>query len=63
MGAPCTSNARDHECYPEEHYFPTLVDMADPAGVARFTPTRVNWTDSVTGHPHTYAARHGATRV
>ncbi|KAK3124475.1 hypothetical protein QOZ80_7BG0587040 [Eleusine coracana subsp. coracana] len=54
--APCKPEARDHECYPEEHYFPTLLDMADPAGVARYTLTRVNWTGSVAGHPHTYAA-------
>ncbi|XP_040381928.1 glycosyltransferase BC10-like [Oryza brachyantha] len=43
-------------CYPEEHYFPTLLDMADPAGVARYTLTHVNWTGSVHGHPHKYTA-------
>ncbi|KAL8166729.1 hypothetical protein V2J09_008228 [Rumex salicifolius] len=41
-------------CYPEEHYFPTLLSMEDPKGCAGFTLTRVNWTDSVGGHPHTY---------
>ncbi|GLT57022.1 hypothetical protein SLA2020_300270 [Shorea laevis] len=41
-------------CYPEEHYFPTLLSMADPEGCSHYTLTRVNWTDSVGGHPHTY---------
>ncbi|CAL5091350.1 unnamed protein product [Urochloa decumbens] len=53
---PCLPEVAAHECYPEEHYFPTLLDMADPAGVARYTLTRVNWTGSVAGHPHTYGA-------
>ncbi|KAL6966717.1 hypothetical protein U1Q18_032508 [Sarracenia purpurea var. burkii] len=41
-------------CYPEEHYFPTLLSMEDPEGCTHYTLTRVNWTDSVDGHPHTY---------
>ncbi|CAI9105788.1 OLC1v1004801C1 [Oldenlandia corymbosa var. corymbosa] len=41
-------------CYPEEHYFPTLLSMEDPNGCTKYTLTRVNWTDSVNGHPHTY---------
>ncbi|KAK8595457.1 hypothetical protein V6N13_016824 [Hibiscus sabdariffa] len=41
-------------CYPEEHYFPTLLSMEDPKGSSFYTLTRVNWTDSVDGHPHTY---------
>ncbi|KAE8671861.1 DNAJ protein [Hibiscus syriacus] len=41
-------------CYPEEHYFPTLLSMEDPTGSSHYTLTRVNWTDSVDGHPHTY---------
>ncbi|KAK6141918.1 hypothetical protein DH2020_024339 [Rehmannia glutinosa] len=41
-------------CYPEEHYFPTLLSMQDPNGCTQYTLTRVNWTDSVNGHPHTY---------
>lgn len=53
---PCLPESRLHSCYPEEHYFPTLLDMADPAGVARYTLTRVNWTGSFEGHPHRYAA-------
>ncbi|KAH6829513.1 core-2/I-branching beta-1 [Perilla frutescens var. hirtella] len=43
-----------YSCYPEEHYFPTLLSMEDPASCTHFTLTRVNWTGSVDGHPHTY---------
>ncbi|OMO75384.1 Glycosyl transferase, family 14 [Corchorus capsularis] len=43
-------------CYPEEHYFPTFLSMKDPKGCSHYTLTRVNWTDSVDGHPHTYHA-------
>ncbi|CAI8592808.1 unnamed protein product [Vicia faba] len=45
---------RDDECYPEEHYFPTLLSMVDPDGVTSYTLTNVNWTGTVNGHPHTY---------
>ncbi|KAF3329828.1 Core-2/I-Branching enzyme [Carex littledalei] len=41
-------------CYPEEHYFPTLLNIMDPQGCRGYTLTRVNWTDSTDGHPHTY---------
>ncbi|XP_074575782.1 glycosyltransferase BC10-like [Curcuma longa] len=50
---PCLKS-REDSCYPEEHYFPTLLEMQDPEGCTRYTLTRVNWTDSVGGHPHTY---------
>lgn len=42
-------------CYPEEHYFPTLLSMEDLTGVSEYTLTRVNWTGSVDGHPYTYS--------
>ncbi|XP_047327132.1 glycosyltransferase BC10-like [Impatiens glandulifera] len=42
-------------CYPEEHYFPTLLSMADPKGCSHYTLTRVNWTGSTDGHPYTYS--------
>ncbi|KAK9939218.1 hypothetical protein M0R45_015924 [Rubus argutus] len=45
---------REDDCYPEEHYFPTLLSMADPDGCTRYTLTRVNWTGTVNGHPYTY---------
>ncbi|CAL0321824.1 unnamed protein product [Lupinus luteus] len=45
---------REDECYPEEHYFPTLLSMADPDGCTNYTLTNVNWTGTVNGHPYTY---------
>ncbi|RWR80325.1 Glycosyl transferase [Cinnamomum micranthum f. kanehirae] len=48
---PCR---KAESCYPEEHYFPTLLSMEDPKGCTHFTLTRVNWTGSTGGHPHTY---------
>lgn len=45
---------REDECYPEEHYFPTLLSMSDPDGCTKYTLTRVNWTGTVNGHPYTY---------
>ncbi|PSS04995.1 Cell wall protein [Actinidia chinensis var. chinensis] len=48
---PCLNT---DSCYPEEHYFPTLLSMQDPNGCTHYTLTRVNWTDSTGGHPHTY---------
>ncbi|CBI24438.3 unnamed protein product, partial [Vitis vinifera] len=48
---PCL---RSDSCYPEEHYFPTLLSMTDPNGCTHYTLTRVNWTGSTHGHPHTY---------
>ncbi|XP_042013572.1 glycosyltransferase BC10-like [Salvia splendens] len=41
-------------CYPEEHYFPTMLSMQDPTACSHYTLTRVNWTGTVNGHPHTY---------
>lgn len=41
-------------CYPEEHYFSTLLSMEDLKGCTQYTLTRVNWMDSTNGHPHTY---------
>ncbi|MCE3216556.1 hypothetical protein HAX54_006880 [Datura stramonium] len=48
---PCLN---ENSCYPEEHYFPTLLSMEDPDGCSHYTLTRVNWTGSMDGHPHTY---------
>ncbi|KAF5751680.1 hypothetical protein HS088_TW02G00697 [Tripterygium wilfordii] len=46
---------RADECYPEEHYFPTLLSMQDPEGCTRYSLTRVNWTGTTNGHPYTYS--------
>ncbi|XP_016463724.1 glycosyltransferase BC10-like [Nicotiana tabacum] len=43
-------------CYPEEHYFSTLLNMVDPQGCVPTTLTHVNWKGSQGGHPRTYTA-------
>ncbi|KAE9617552.1 putative glycosyl transferase, family 14 [Lupinus albus] len=48
---PCIT---EEPCYPEEHYFPTLLSMEDRNGCTGFTLTRVNWTGCWNGHPHLY---------
>ncbi|XP_010519951.1 PREDICTED: uncharacterized protein LOC104799235 [Tarenaya hassleriana] len=50
---PCV---RRNVCYPEEHYFPTLVNMRDPHGQGRVpaTLTHVDWSVAAGGHPRTY---------
>ncbi|KAK6156232.1 hypothetical protein DH2020_010480 [Rehmannia glutinosa] len=52
-----------YSCYPEEHYFPTLLSMEDPDGCTHYTLTRVNWTGSVDGHPHTYGPAEVSPRL
>ncbi|KAG6388089.1 hypothetical protein SASPL_153286 [Salvia splendens] len=47
---------RDDTCYPEEHYFPTLLSMVDPRGCTPCTLTHVDWRGSRGGHPRTYVA-------
>ncbi|KAL5575023.1 hypothetical protein UlMin_016722 [Ulmus minor] len=49
--SPCY---KESECYPEEHYFPTLLSMSDPNGCTHYSLTRVNWTGTANGHPYTY---------
>ncbi|XP_057510098.1 glycosyltransferase BC10-like [Actinidia eriantha] len=45
-----------YSCYPEEHYFATLVHMEDPRGCVPATLTHVDWKGSHGGHPRTYTA-------
>ncbi|GJN35539.1 hypothetical protein PR202_gb24326 [Eleusine coracana subsp. coracana] len=51
---PCLVRSKEL-CYPEEHYFPMLLDMQDPEGCTKFTLTMVNWTGNVDGH-HTHTS-------
>ncbi|KAI5673385.1 hypothetical protein M9H77_13749 [Catharanthus roseus] len=48
---PCLISAT---CYPEEHYFPTLLSMVDPHGCVAATLTHVDWRGSHGGHPRMY---------
>ncbi|XAR70976.1 hypothetical protein NMG60_11028035 [Bertholletia excelsa] len=43
-------------CYPEEHYFPTLISMKDPGGCIPATLTHVDWSVRRHGHPRMYRA-------
>ncbi|KAJ4913702.1 hypothetical protein Rs2_08323 [Raphanus sativus] len=43
-------------CFPEENYFPTLLNMRDPRGCVPATLTHVDWTVSDGGHPRMYEA-------
>ncbi|CAH8360713.1 unnamed protein product [Eruca vesicaria subsp. sativa] len=47
---------REDTCYPEENYFPTLVNMRDPRGRVPATLTHVDWTVNDGGHPRMYEA-------
>ncbi|XP_061376419.1 glycosyltransferase BC10-like [Gastrolobium bilobum] len=55
FNVPCVQ--RD-TCYPDENYFPTLLNMRmrDPEECVPATLTHVNWTGRVDGHPRTYEA-------
>lgn len=49
---PCVVESN---CYAEEHYFPTLIDMEDAMCATRYTLTNVDWSQSSgDGHPRTY---------
>ncbi|KAA8525472.1 hypothetical protein F0562_007327 [Nyssa sinensis] len=50
---PCL---RSDTCYPEEHYFPSLLSMKDPRGCVPATLTHVDWRGRHDGHPRTYRA-------
>ncbi|ESQ53947.1 hypothetical protein EUTSA_v10025453mg [Eutrema salsugineum] len=47
---------REDTCYPEENYFPTLINMRDPRGCVPATLTHVDWTINEGGHPRMYEA-------
>ncbi|KAH7365861.1 hypothetical protein KP509_18G049800 [Ceratopteris richardii] len=52
FSTPCSDI---YSCYIEEHYFPTLIDMADGRCATRFTLTNVDWNVQPNiGHPRTY---------
>ncbi|KAL2237332.1 UNVERIFIED_CONTAM: Glycosyltransferase BC10 [Sesamum indicum] len=51
MKLPCL---RDYTCYPEEHYFATVLSMVDPRGCIPCTLTHVDWNGGHGGHPRMY---------
>ncbi|KAL6659061.1 hypothetical protein ACP70R_003101 [Stipagrostis hirtigluma subsp. patula] len=43
-------------CYADEHYFPTLFHMMDPAGIANWSVTYVDWSEGK-WHPRSFRAK------
>ncbi|KAI5321373.1 hypothetical protein L3X38_030444 [Prunus dulcis] len=43
-------------CYPEENYFPALLDMREPGGCMPATLMHVDWRGRFDDHPRTYEA-------
>ncbi|XP_052181584.1 glycosyltransferase BC10-like isoform X2 [Diospyros lotus] len=43
-------------CYSDEHYLPTFFHMIDPAGIANWSVTHVDWSEGK-WHPKSYRAR------
>ncbi|KAJ7519735.1 hypothetical protein O6H91_20G054000 [Diphasiastrum complanatum] len=41
-------------CYPEEHYFPTLLHIEDPKGFTGYSLTYMNWDEAQGPHPKSY---------
>ncbi|CAD5192255.1 unnamed protein product, partial [Musa acuminata subsp. malaccensis] len=34
-----------HNCYVDEHYLPTLLNMVDHTGIANWSVTHVDWSE------------------
>ncbi|KAL6965205.1 hypothetical protein U1Q18_036259 [Sarracenia purpurea var. burkii] len=43
-------------CYSDEHYLPTFFHMLDPAGIANWSVTHVDWSEGK-WHPRSYKAQ------
>nr|CAB3482447.1 unnamed protein product [Digitaria exilis] len=43
-------------CYADEHYLPTLFHMMDPAGIANWSVTYVDWSEGK-WHPRSFRAK------
>ncbi|XP_062178628.1 glycosyltransferase BC10-like isoform X1 [Phragmites australis] len=51
----CKPGNEWHNCYSDEHYLPTLFNMADPTGIANWSVTHVDWSEGK-WHPKAYRA-------
>ncbi|CAA2950492.1 uncharacterized protein LOC111412154 [Olea europaea subsp. europaea] len=51
---PGMENGRN--CYSDEHYLPTFFHMLDPAGIANWSVTHVDWSEGK-WHPRSYRAQ------
>ncbi|KAM7268594.1 hypothetical protein ACFE04_010760 [Oxalis oulophora] len=52
----CQPNMDGRNCYPDEHYLPTLFHMIDPSGIANWSVTHVDWSEGK-WHPRSYRAK------
>lgn len=51
----CRPGMEGRNCYSDEHYFPTLFNMIDPDGIAKWSVTYVDWSERK-WHPRSYKA-------
>ncbi|KAA8525751.1 hypothetical protein F0562_007598 [Nyssa sinensis] len=52
----CKPNMDGRNCYADEHYLPTFFHMIDPAGIANWSVTYVDWSEGK-WHPRSYRAQ------
>uniref|UniRef100_A0A5B7BI70 Core-2/I-branching beta-1,6-N-acetylglucosaminyltransferase family protein n=1 Tax=Davidia involucrata TaxID=16924 RepID=A0A5B7BI70_DAVIN len=52
----CKPNMDGRNCYADEHYLPTFFHMIDPAGIASWSVTYVDWSEGK-WHPRSYRAQ------
>ncbi|XP_020553507.1 uncharacterized protein LOC105173886 isoform X2 [Sesamum indicum] len=52
----CKPGMEGRNCYSDEHYLPTFFYMLDPAGIANWSVTHVDWSE-MKWHPKSYRAQ------
>uniref|UniRef100_A0A5B6Z314 Core-2/I-branching beta-1,6-N-acetylglucosaminyltransferase family protein n=1 Tax=Davidia involucrata TaxID=16924 RepID=A0A5B6Z314_DAVIN len=52
----CKPGMDGRNCYSDEHYLPTFFYMLDPAGIANWSVTHVDWSEGK-WHPKSYRAQ------
>ncbi|CAA2971128.1 uncharacterized protein LOC111412154 [Olea europaea subsp. europaea] len=52
----CKPGMDGRNCYSDEHYFPSFFNMVDPAGIANWSVTHVDWSERK-WHPKSYQAQ------
>ncbi|GMI81563.1 hypothetical protein like AT4G31350 [Hibiscus trionum] len=52
----CKPNFEGRNCYADEHYLPTFLNMIDPGGIANRSVTYVDWSEGK-WHPRSFRAQ------
>ncbi|KAL8152329.1 hypothetical protein V2J09_010089 [Rumex salicifolius] len=52
----CRPGLDGRNCYADEHYLPTFINMIDPGGVANWSVTHVDWSEHK-WHPKAYRTK------